>query len=69
MNENTKDLKRELIYIASRLVKCDYISELDEICENQKTISCAKLEMHLDLISEMLKKDAIRISDISNKIK
>lgn len=55
--------KGELIQVAARLVKGDAISEIDELCEEQKTISTAKLRRFVDDVREELIKEAIAIKN------
>ena len=60
--------KRGLIEIAGRLAMCRALSEIEEICENQKTISTSKLQEALDRASNKLKDEAVYIRNMTRKI-
>jgi hypothetical protein len=60
--------KRGLISIAARLAMCKILVELEEACENQKTISTDKLQSMLDKASNKLKDEAVRVRNMARKI-
>ena len=59
---------RPLISIAARLAKCDILMELEEICENQKSISTSVLQDVVDRASNKLKDEAVYIRNTFRKI-
>jgi hypothetical protein len=61
-----KNTKGVLIHVAARLAKGDAISAIDELCEEQKTISTAKLKRFVDDVREELIKEAINIKNAIN---
>ena len=52
-----------LIHVAARLVKGDALDAIDELCEEQKTISTVKLRRFIDDAREELIKEAIAINN------
>lgn len=60
--------KRGLIQIAARLALCKALNELEEVCENHKTISTSKLRDIVDKASNMLKDEAVYIRNMTDKI-
>jgi hypothetical protein len=60
--------KRGLISIAARLAMCEILMEIEEVCENQKTISAAKLQLMLDKASNKMKDEAIHVRNMAMKI-
>ena len=63
-----KSPKSALIIMAAKMVRCDVLRELDEICETKKSISTSKLRIILDAMSEDLKKDAIFLKNINSRV-
>ena len=57
-----------LISIAARLARCDLLTELEEICENQQTIKTSVLQDVVDRASNKLKKEAIYVRNTFNMI-
>jgi hypothetical protein len=53
--------RHRLINTAARLARCDAIRVLDDLCENQKTISTVRLRSMLDDVSNKLKNEAVSI--------
>ncbi len=60
--------KRGLIQIAARLAMCNALHELEEVCENQQSISSRKLQDIVDRASTKLKDEAVYIRNMTNKI-
>tara|TARA_R110000764_G_scaffold51058_2_gene111907 strand:+ start:280 stop:525 length:246 start_codon:yes stop_codon:yes gene_type:complete len=60
--------KSGLISIAARLAICKVLMELEEVCENQKTISTDKLQSMLDKVSSKLKDEAVHVRNMAMKI-
>lgn len=60
--------KRGLIGIAARLVVCNALNELEEVCENQKYITTQRLQSIVDRASDKLKDEAVHIRNMTNKI-
>ena len=53
----------ELIRVAARLARCDALSELDELCDTQKTVSTARVRLMLDRAENELKLQAVHIKN------
>jgi hypothetical protein len=53
-----------LIGIAARLARCDALTEIDEICENQKTIKTSVLIEVLNRAENKLKDEAVHIKNM-----
>ena len=62
------DPKGGLISIAARLVMCKALDRLNEVCENQETISTKKLQTIVDEAEDCLKREAIRIRNMAMAI-
>lgn len=60
--------KRGLIQIAARLARCNALNELEEVCENQQSVSTRKLQEIVDRASNKLKDEAVYIRNMTNKI-
>ena len=60
--------KSNCIKKAAGLARGYRLQGLYEICENQKTISTAKLESYLDALHEAMKLDAIFLREISKQL-
>ena len=60
--------KRGLISIAARLALCKVLMELEEVCENQKTISTDKLQSMLDKVSSKLKYESVHVRNMAMKL-
>lgn len=58
-----------LLSIAARLVMGKCLTELYEICENQKTINTAKLQDVVDRVSDRLKEESTYIRKQSDRLK
>ena len=63
-----KGNKYGLISIAARLALCKVLMELEEVCENQKTISTDKLQSMLDKVSSKLKYESVHVRNIAMKL-
>ena len=61
--------KSDLISLASRLVMCRVLNEIEEVCEKQDSISTKKLQGIVDRISNKLKDEAVCARNISRKIR
>ena len=61
--------KKGLIGIAARLVKCECLTELQEICENQKSVKTSVLQGVCDRIDNKLRIEAICVRNMANYIK
>ena len=68
MNKELSEARGGLISIAARLVKCEALHELYEVCENQRSISTTKLQDIADRISSKLKDEAYYTRNMVNKI-
>jgi len=68
LEHEAKQAKRGLIQIAARLVTCKMLTELEDICENQKSISTVKLQCVADKLSDKLKDEAVYIRNMLNKL-
>lgn len=61
--------KGGLLGIAGRLAQCKCLTELEEICENQKTIKTSVLQEVCERISNELNRESISIRNMAIKIK
>lgn len=61
--------KANTINKAASLIRGDKVKVLREICENQKTISTAKLSKYLDEMQESCVLDGIHFKKLAMKIK
>lgn len=61
--------KGELVSVAARLVECFALIDLDVVCEEQKSITTARLQRISDEIAEELKKESINIKRAIDRIK
>lgn len=60
--------RRNTIEKAASLARGDRLSKLRSICEGQKTISTAKLELMLDELHEDMKQDAIHLRALADNL-
>jgi hypothetical protein len=60
--------KRNTIQKAAQLAMGTRLNGLYAICENQKTISTAKLELYLNALHEGMKLDAIHFRALADKM-
>jgi hypothetical protein len=58
-----------LIGIAARLVRCDALSEIDEICENQKSIKTSVLIDVLNRAENKLKDESVHIRNMTVRLR
>lgn len=58
MGLNINELRKEAYRIGAELAKGDVLHDLYALCENQKTISTAKLLWHVERIHEQMKYNA-----------
>ena len=62
------DPKSGLISIAARLALCKSLDRLNEVCENQKTISTDKLQLLINDVETKLKREAICVRNMAMAI-
>ncbi len=67
--EHNDCAKRGLIQIAARLALCNALDELEEVCENQRTIKTSKLQGIVERASNTLKNEAVYIRTMSDKLR
>jgi hypothetical protein len=58
-----------LIGIAARLARCDALSEIDEICENQKSVKTSMLIEALNRAENKLKDEAVHIRNMTIRLR
>lgn len=64
-----RDPKGGLIKIAARLALCKSLERLNEVCENQKTISTDRLQELVDEVEKTLKLEALYVRNMAMAIK
>ena len=60
---------RSLIAKAASLALGDRLREIEKMCEGQNTVSTKKLQVHLDVMRDDLRRDAIQLRRVADKIK
>jgi hypothetical protein len=66
---NIENPEGGLISIAARLLTGKHLERLNEICENKKSISTAKLQAEVDRIEDKLKDEAVYIRNMVRALK
>lgn len=62
------DPQKGLIGIAARLAMCKQLDPLNEVCENQKSISTSQLQRLVNEVETKLKREAVHVRNMAMAI-